>query len=46
MPSDRPTPLNISSLCQRYDIPVRGVIHVGAHEGQELNQYLSELEKN
>lgn len=40
MPSDRPTPLNISSLCQRYDIPVRGVIHVGAHEGQELDQYL------
>jgi FkbM family methyltransferase len=33
-------PLNIQSLCQRYNIPARGVIHIGAHEGQELQQYL------
>ncbi len=36
----RPIPLNIQSLCQRYKVSTRGVIHVGAHEGQELNQYL------
>ncbi len=36
----RPTTLNIQNLCQRYKISARGVIHVGAHEGQELEQYL------
>ncbi len=40
MNNDRPTPLNITSLCQRYSITPRGVIHIGAHEGQELEQYL------
>jgi FkbM family methyltransferase len=36
-----PTPLNIQSLCQRYQISAKGIIHIGAHEGQELAQYLN-----
>jgi FkbM family methyltransferase len=40
MNSDRPTPLNIESLCQRYKVVPKGIIHIGAHEGQELAKYL------
>jgi FkbM family methyltransferase len=41
MNGDRPTPLNMQTLCQRYQISAKGIIHIGAHEGQELAQYLT-----
>ncbi len=31
--------LDIQKLCQQYNIPPRGVIHIGAHEGYEVNSY-------
>ncbi|HMI97739.1 MAG TPA: FkbM family methyltransferase [Micropepsaceae bacterium] len=38
--SNRPLPtLDLPSLCRQHGIAVRGVIHVGAHEGQEIASY-------
>jgi FkbM family methyltransferase len=31
--------LDIAALCRRHGIEVKGVIHVGAHEGQEISAY-------
>jgi FkbM family methyltransferase len=31
--------LDLPGLCRQYGIAVRGVIHVGAHEGQEISSY-------
>ena len=31
--------LDIPALCSRYAVKVRGVVHVGAHEGREIAQY-------
>jgi FkbM family methyltransferase len=31
--------LNIQELCQKYSISPTGVIHIGAHEGQEVREY-------
>lgn len=39
---DDPTVLdyfNLRALCGKHDLAVKGVIHVGAHEGQELPEY-------
>lgn len=34
------TMLNINELCSKFDIEPLGVIHIGAHEGQEVDDYL------
>ena len=31
--------LNLQTLCEQYNIQPRGVIHIGAHEGNELSTY-------
>jgi FkbM family methyltransferase len=31
--------LDLKKLCQKYSISPRGIIHIGAHEGQELQEY-------
>jgi FkbM family methyltransferase len=31
--------LNIVELCHKHGVRLRGVVHVGAHEGQQLSQY-------
>jgi FkbM family methyltransferase len=31
--------LDLQKLCQQYSIVPRGVIHIGAHEGQEMQEY-------
>ncbi|MEG4212273.1 FkbM family methyltransferase [Microcoleus sp. S13_B4] len=31
--------LDLQKLCQQYSIPPRGVLHIGAHEGQEMQEY-------
>jgi FkbM family methyltransferase len=31
--------LDLHKLCQQYSISPRGVIHIGAHEGQEMQEY-------
>ena len=31
--------LDIVKLYEKYDIPKKGVIHIGAHEGQEMDEY-------
>ena len=31
--------LDLQKLCQQYSIAPRGVIHIGAHEGQEMQEY-------
>ncbi|MEG4249229.1 FkbM family methyltransferase [Microcoleus sp. Pol10D4] len=31
--------LDLQKLCQQYSIPPRGIIHIGAHEGQEMQEY-------
>ncbi len=33
--------LELKTLCHKYSIVPRGVIHIGAHEGQELEMYQS-----
>jgi len=33
--------LDLNTLLQKYGIKPRGVIHIGAHEGNELNDYLN-----
>ncbi|HEY9619623.1 MAG TPA: FkbM family methyltransferase [Crinalium sp.] len=36
---EEPRMLDLKVLCQKYGIAPRNVIHVGAHEGQEIHQY-------
>jgi FkbM family methyltransferase len=36
---EEPKMLDLKTLCERYNIPVKNVIHVGAHEGQEIQLY-------
>jgi len=31
--------LDLQKLCQQYSVAPRGVIHIGAHEGQEMQEY-------
>ncbi|MEG5065133.1 FkbM family methyltransferase [Microcoleus sp. B3-A4] len=31
--------LDLQKLCQQYSIAPRGVLHIGAHEGQEIQEY-------
>ncbi len=31
--------LDLQKLCQQYSIAPRGIIHIGAHEGQEMQEY-------
>ena len=38
---DQPTMLDLNELCINYHIEPLGVIHIGAHEGQEIDEYLA-----
>jgi hypothetical protein len=31
--------INFEDLIKKYDLTIEGIIHVGAHEGQEVNLY-------
>lgn len=33
--------LNLTTLVRKYNLKIRGVIHIGAHHGQEINEYHS-----
>lgn len=33
--------INLSSLFEKYDLNVTGVIHIGAHHGEEIKDYIS-----
>ncbi|NMF58274.1 FkbM family methyltransferase [Pseudanabaena yagii] len=33
--------LNINELCSKYNVEPHGVIHIGAHEGQEVADYIA-----
>ena len=33
--------LSFNDLYQKYDMKVSGVLHVGAHHGQEVKEYVS-----
>jgi FkbM family methyltransferase len=37
--------MTIKEISDKYKIPIKGIVHVGAHEGQEVSDYL-ELTKN
>lgn len=32
--------INFSSLCEKYNLNIRGVIHIGAHYGEEIKDYI------
>jgi len=38
---DQPTMLDLNELCIKHNIEPLGVIHIGAHEGQEVDDYLA-----
>ncbi len=38
---EEPTMLDLNELCAKHQVEPRGVIHIGAHEGQEIDEYLA-----
>jgi len=33
--------MRLIDLCDKYNLDLNGIVHVGAHQGQEIDEYLS-----